>query len=118
MLFLKSSVRRWRWTGCLDCAAWRNRSSPFDPIPFDAEAARIHGRVCGAVISAGRRPRRRIADLMIASIAIAESLPLFTTNPEGFKGLDDLLTVVPTGPGPGPGCGRGAPADTAAFCGP
>lgn len=67
----------------------------FDPIPFDAEAARIYGRVCAAVISVGRTPRRRIADLMIASIAVAEDLPLFTTNPDDFKGLDDLLTVVP-----------------------
>ncbi|GAA2403999.1 hypothetical protein GCM10010191_09610 [Actinomadura vinacea] len=67
----------------------------FDPIPFDAEAARAYGRVCAAVISAGRKPRRRVADLMIAAIAIAEDLPLFTTNPDDFKGLDDLLTVVP-----------------------
>lgn len=67
----------------------------FDPIPFDAEAARIYGRVCAAVIGAGRKPRRRMADLMIAAIAIAEDLPLFTTNPDDFKGLDDLLTVVP-----------------------
>ena len=67
----------------------------FDPIPFDAEAARIYGRVCAAVIGAGRKPRRRIADLMIAAIAIAEELPLFTTNPDDYKGLDGLLTVVP-----------------------
>lgn len=67
----------------------------FDPIPFDAEAARIYGRVCAAVMSAGRKPRRRVADLMIAAIAIAEGLPLFTTNPDDFTGLDGLLTVVP-----------------------
>lgn len=67
----------------------------FDPIPFDADAARIYGRVCAAVISAGRKPRRRVADLMIAAIAIAEELPLFTTNPDDYKGLDSLLTVVP-----------------------
>jgi predicted nucleic acid-binding protein len=67
----------------------------FDPIPFDTEAARIYGRVCAAVIGAGRKPRRRVADLMIAAIAIAEELPLFTTNPDDYKGLDDLLTVVP-----------------------
>jgi predicted nucleic acid-binding protein len=67
----------------------------FDPIPFDAEAARIYGRVCAAVIGAGRKPRRRVADLMIASIASATGLPLFTTNPDDFRGLDDLLTVVP-----------------------
>ena len=67
----------------------------FDPIPFDAEAARIYGRVAAAVVGAGRKPRRRLADLMIASIAIAEGLPLFTTNPEDFAGLDTVLTIVP-----------------------
>jgi predicted nucleic acid-binding protein len=67
----------------------------FDPIPFDTEAARTYGRVCAAVIGAGRKPRRRVADLMIAAIAIAEDLPLFTTNPDDYKGLDGLLTVVP-----------------------
>lgn len=67
----------------------------FDPIPFGADAARIYGRVRAAVVSVGRKPRRRIADLMIASVAIAEELPLFTTNPEDFLGLDELLTVVP-----------------------
>lgn len=66
----------------------------FDPIPFDAEAARMYGRVCAAVIGAGRKPRRRVADLMIAAIAIAEDLPLFTTSPDDFKGLAGLLTVV------------------------
>ncbi len=68
--------------------------SEFDPIPFDAEAARAYGRVAAAVIAAGRKPRRRAADLMIASVAIAEDLPLFTTNPADFAGLDDLLTLV------------------------
>ena len=67
----------------------------FDPIPFSAEAARTYGRVTAAVVSAGRKPRRRIADLMIAATAIAEDLPLFTTNPDDFEGLLDLLTVVP-----------------------
>jgi predicted nucleic acid-binding protein len=69
--------------------------SEFDPIPFDAEAARIYGRVTAAVIAAGRKPRRRVTDLMIASIAVAVDLPLYTTNPGDFSGLDDLLTVVP-----------------------
>jgi predicted nucleic acid-binding protein len=67
----------------------------FDPIPFDAEAARIYGRVTAAVITAGCKPRRRLADLMIAAIAMAENLPLFTTNPDDFAGLDHLLTLVP-----------------------
>lgn len=76
--------------------------SEFDPIPFDAEAARIYGRVTAAVIAAGRKPRRRVTDLMIASIAIAEDLPLFTTNPDDFSGLDELLTVVPVARPPVP----------------
>ncbi|HEY1620096.1 MAG TPA: type II toxin-antitoxin system VapC family toxin [Streptosporangiaceae bacterium] len=67
----------------------------FDPIPFDAEAARIYGRIAAAIIAAGRKPRRRIADLMIAATAIAEDLALYTTNPADFAGLDRLLTIVP-----------------------
>jgi predicted nucleic acid-binding protein len=69
--------------------------SEFDPIPFGVEAARMYGRVCATVISMDRKPRRRVADLMIAAIAAAEELPLFTTNPDDFKGLDELVTVVP-----------------------
>ena len=65
----------------------------FDPIPFDADAARACGRVTAAV--AGRKPRRRAADLMIAATAIVAELPLYTTNPDDFVGLDHLVTVIP-----------------------
>ena len=67
----------------------------FDPIPFGVEAARAYGRVSAAVIAAGREPRRRVAHLMIAAVALAENLALFTTNPDDFAGLGNLLTVVP-----------------------
>jgi predicted nucleic acid-binding protein len=69
--------------------------SEFDPIPFDAEAARIYGRVAAAVIAAGRKPRGRVADLMIAATAIAEGLPLYTTNPADYGGLDTLVQISP-----------------------
>jgi predicted nucleic acid-binding protein len=69
--------------------------SEFDPVPFDAEAARVYGRVTAAVIGVGRKPRRRIADLMIAATAIAEGLPLFTVNPADYVGLAKLVDVVP-----------------------
>lgn len=67
----------------------------FDPIPFGVEAARAYGRITAAVVAAGRQPRRRTADLMIAATAIAEDLPLFTTNPDHFDGLANLVAVVP-----------------------
>jgi predicted nucleic acid-binding protein len=67
----------------------------FDPVPFDAEAARIFGRVTAAVIAAGRKPRGRAVDLMIAATAIAEGLPLYTTNPADFTGLDTLIHIIP-----------------------
>jgi predicted nucleic acid-binding protein len=69
--------------------------SEFDPVAFDAEAARIFGRVTAAAIAAGRRPRGRLADLMIAATAIAAGLPLFTTNPDDFAGLSTLVRVIP-----------------------
>ena len=67
----------------------------FDPIVFDTDAARAYGRVTAAVIAAGRKPRRRAVDLMIAATAIAAELPLYTTNPGDFAGLDHLVTVIP-----------------------
>jgi predicted nucleic acid-binding protein len=67
----------------------------FSPLPFDAEAARQYGLIAAEVISMGRKPRGRVADLMIASIAAAARLPLFTTNPADFRGLESVVTVVP-----------------------
>jgi predicted nucleic acid-binding protein len=68
--------------------------SEFDPIPFDAEAARMYGRVAAAVIAVGRKPRGRVADMMIAATAIAEGMPLFTTNPADFSGIEVLTEVI------------------------
>jgi predicted nucleic acid-binding protein len=67
----------------------------FDPLPFSADAARAYGSVFSAVLSAGRKPRgARAVDLLIASTAVAEGLPLFTRNPEDFQALDHLIEVV------------------------
>jgi predicted nucleic acid-binding protein len=67
----------------------------FLPLPFDAEAARQYGVIAAEVIAIGRKPRSRVADLMIASIAAANGLPLFTTNPDDFRGLEAVLPIVP-----------------------
>jgi predicted nucleic acid-binding protein len=67
----------------------------FSPLPFDVEAARQYGTIAAEVIARGRKPRSRVADLMIASIAAANKLPLFTTNLADFRGLEAVVTVVP-----------------------
>lgn len=68
--------------------------STFDPLPFDAEAARAYGVIYAAVVAAGRKPRKRLADLLIASVAAANGLPLVTRNAGDFAGLDTQLTVI------------------------
>lgn len=68
--------------------------SAFDPIPFDLEAARSYARVYAAVVAQGRKPRRRLADLLIASVALAEGLPVITRNPDDFVGLEKLIDVT------------------------
>ena len=67
----------------------------FDPLPFDADAARAYGRIFAAVADAGRKPRgARAVDLLIAATALATQLPLYTRNPHDFEALDDLVDVV------------------------
>ncbi|MCK0117211.1 type II toxin-antitoxin system VapC family toxin [Isoptericola sp. S6320L] len=66
----------------------------FEPIPFELEAARAYGQIYAAVVARVRTPRRRLADLFIASVAVAEGLPVITRNPDDFAGLDDLVQVV------------------------
>src|SRR3954463_7107085 len=67
----------------------------FDPLPFDAEAARAYGRVYSAVVAAGRKARgARAIDLLLAAAAVAAGLPLYTRNPDDFRALGDLVKVV------------------------
>ncbi|CAM3397806.1 type II toxin-antitoxin system VapC family toxin [Kibdelosporangium persicum] len=66
----------------------------FDPLPFDGDAATRFGSLVGLTLAANRDPKPRRMDLMIAAIASAHGLPLYTRNADDFKGLQDLLTVV------------------------
>jgi predicted nucleic acid-binding protein len=83
-------VERARRTNVLQHA-----EATFEPLPFDADAARAFGMICAAVLATGRTPRRRIADLMIAAIAVVSRVPFYTTNPDDFTGLDHILTIEP-----------------------
>lgn len=67
----------------------------FDPIPFDAAAARAYGRLYAEVAAARRKARgKRALDLLIAATALAAELPIYTRNPSAFDGLGALLEVA------------------------
>jgi tRNA(fMet)-specific endonuclease VapC len=69
----------------------------FDPLPFDAAAARAFGQVAASLRRAGRKPAARAYDAMIAATALAVDLPLYTCNPADFSGIDGLRVIrVPT----------------------
>lgn len=74
-------------------ARLQEAESLFDPVDFDRAAARSFGAVVAAVAATGRSHRPRMADLLIAAVAHAHGLPLYTRNPDDFAGLEDLLTV-------------------------
>jgi predicted nucleic acid-binding protein len=66
----------------------------FDPLPFDAEAATRYGTLVALTLEAKRDPKPRRLDLMIATIASARGLPLYTHNENDFKGLEDMVAVI------------------------
>lgn len=65
----------------------------FDPIPFDAAAARAFGRVAASLRESGRKPKARAYDALIAAVAIANELPLYTVNPKDFAHIEGLVVV-------------------------
>jgi predicted nucleic acid-binding protein len=65
----------------------------FDPLPFDAAAARECGRLHAAVSQRGGQPRRRALDLAIAATASVHGMPLLTFDASDFSIIDDLVDV-------------------------
>jgi toxin FitB len=66
----------------------------FDALPVDEAVAASYGQVAAAVVDAGRQPRARSMDLLIAATAHAHSARLYSRNAGDFDGLDDLVDVV------------------------
>lgn len=66
----------------------------WNPLAFDADAARAYARVFSATKAIGRSSRTRLADLLIAATAVSNGLPLYTRNPSDLEGLDHLLIVA------------------------
>lgn len=71
----------------------------FDPLPFDAAAARSFGQVAASLRRAGRKPAARAYDAMIAAVCVANDLPIHTCNPTDFADIDGLDVVEVTHPG-------------------
>jgi tRNA(fMet)-specific endonuclease VapC len=65
----------------------------FDPLPFDAAAARSFGQVAASLRRAGRKSSARAYDAMIAAVCVASELPIHTCNPSDFSGIDGLAVV-------------------------
>lgn len=65
----------------------------FDPLPFDSAAARSFGQVAASLRRAGRKSSARAYDAMIASVCVANELPIHTCNPDDFSGIDGLEVV-------------------------
>lgn len=70
----------------------------FEPLPFDAAAARSFGQVAAGLRRAGRKPAARAYDAMIAATAISNGLPVHTCNPRDFAGIEGLTVVAVPNP--------------------
>ena len=66
----------------------------FDALPIDDSVAASYGQIAAAVVEAGRQPRARSMDLLIAATAHAHGARLYTRNAGDFRGLEDLLEVI------------------------
>ncbi len=75
-------------------AVLQQAEADFDPIPFDAAAARAFGGVAASLRRTGRTPAARAYDALIAATAIANNLPVYTCNPADFVGIEHLEVIV------------------------
>ncbi|MPZ80213.1 MAG: PIN domain-containing protein [Actinophytocola sp.] len=67
----------------------------FDALPVDDAVAVSYGQLAAAVAEAGRRPRARTMDLLVAATAHAHGARLYTRNASDLVGVTDLVEVVP-----------------------
>ena len=65
----------------------------FQALPFDDAAARAFGSVAASLRANGRKPTARSYDAMIAAVAIANDLTLYTCNPRDFTGIAGLRVI-------------------------
>ncbi len=61
---------------------------------MDEAVSVSYGRLAASVVHAGRQPRRRVMDLLIAATAHTHQARLYTRNGAGLSGLEDLVDIV------------------------
>ncbi len=66
----------------------------FDVLPFDIAVAESYGLLANLVRAAGRGPRPRRLDLLIAATAERHGLSLATRNAADFRYLERVLDLV------------------------
>lgn len=66
----------------------------FDALPVDEAVAASYGQLAAAVVSAGRKSRSRVMDILIAATAHAHSARLYTRNAGDFVGIENLVEIV------------------------
>ncbi len=66
----------------------------FTALPVDEAVATSYGQLAAAVVAAGRQPRARVMDLLIAATAHAYSARLYTRNPGDLAGTENLIEIV------------------------
>jgi hypothetical protein len=62
-------------------------------LPIDDTVASSYALLATKIVAAGRQPRARAFDLLIAATAHAHGAVLVTSNLGDFTGLDDVLEV-------------------------
>jgi hypothetical protein len=67
----------------------------FDALPIDDDVTISFGELSAAVAAAGRQPRSRVMDILIAATAHAHSARLYTRNVADFVGLEHLVEIIP-----------------------
>lgn len=62
----------------------------FEPLVFDRAAARAFARVAADLRASGRTTTSRTFDVLIAAVAVANDLPLYTANARDVAGITQL----------------------------
>lgn len=66
----------------------------FTPLPVDGDVARSYGQLAAAIARAGRQPRGRVMDLLIAATAHANDAALYTRNAQDLRGIEHLVEIA------------------------